>query len=701
MRRSLITVLLLSLLIAPARGQSGPQLTQSTVAGGGGVSTQGSLRVEGTIGQTSAGASSGGTFTLYGGFFAPGQGPSVMSVVRASANPATQNSSVGYLVTFNEPVTGVDATDFQLTTTGLTGASVMGVTGAGAAYNVTVDTGTPASAGATLRLDVLDDDTIVNAGGDTLGGAGAVNGNFTSGEVYAVDRIIARVNDSKVSEPSAGTTPLLFTVTLSAPAPSVGVSVGYATASGATAPATGGASCGGAVDYLTTSGTLTFSAGERVKTVSVGVCADVDSVETDETLLLNLTNPTLGTLADAQAAGVITQGTTAGTFVISELRTSGPAGQTDDFIELYNNTDSPLTVTASDASAGYGVYARGADCNATPVLVATIPNGRVIPARGHYLIVGAAYSLADYGGTGAAVGDTTFTSDLGSDASVAIFTTADVNAVSTATRLDAVGFGTGNTGAVCDLLREGNNLAAVSASTTEHSFFRKQCDFVAVVGCTTPGNPKDVGDNAADFLFADTQATDMPGVGQRLGAPGPENLASPIRRGEGGALTLLLLDQTKSSSAPINRARNSTPDPATNSTFGTLSIRRRVVNNTGGKVTRLRFRITELTTLPSPGGGQADVRAITSTSVQVSGVEDTGTCSAASLSPSCMVTVQGTTLEQQPAQPKGGGYNSTLAVGTVTLDTPLANGASINVQFLLGVQAAGTFRFYVIMEALP
>jgi hypothetical protein len=37
----------------------------------------------------------------------------------------------------------------------------------------------------------------------------------------------------------------------------------------------------------------------------------------------------------------------------------------------------------------------------------------------------------------------------------------------------------------------------------------------------------------------------------------------------------------------------------------------------------------------------------------------------------------------------------------VTLGTPLANGASINVQFLLGVQQTGTFRFYVVVEALP
>ncbi|HET6892661.1 MAG TPA: hypothetical protein VFH31_16270, partial [Pyrinomonadaceae bacterium] len=67
-------------------------------------------------------------------------------------------------------------------------------------------------------------------------------------------------------------------------------------------------------------------------------------------------------------------------------------------------------------------------------------------------------------------------------------------------------------------------------------------------------------------------------------------------------------------------------------------------------------------------------------------------------SPPCTVTVQGVTLETPPNQAMGGGYNSTV---TVNLGTPLANGASVNVQFLLGIQATGNFRFLIIVEALP
>jgi hypothetical protein len=70
------------------------------------------------------------------------------------------------------------------------------------------------------------------------------------------------------------------------------------------------------------------------------------------------------------------------------------------------------------------------------------------------------------------------------------------------------------------------------------------------------------------------------------------------------------------------------------------------------------------------------------------------------------VTVQGTTLEiatpQPPfGQPNGGGFNSSVSAGTVTLATPLANGATIDLRFLLGIQQTGSFKFYFNIEALP
>ncbi|MDT5157790.1 MAG: hypothetical protein QOH51_2147 [Acidobacteriota bacterium] len=584
------------------------------------------------------------------------------------------------------------------------------INGAGGNVSVSIGTLNPGDS-VTITFQVVIDDPY--SGGPNVSNQGTVSGSNFSNVLTDDPSIAGTANptltpvnslnifarDGSVAEPASGTTPLLFTVTLSNPAGAGGVSVNYATAddTGGTNPATGGAACdNNTVDYVTTSGTVNFAAGERVKTVSVSVCADNSAPDTDETLLLNLSGAVGGTILDAQAVGTITETSTPGTFLVSELRTSGPGGAGDDFVELYNNTDTPLTVAASDASAGFGVFKMGTDCNATPVLIATIPNGTIIPARGHFLVVGSQYSLGSY-----ATGNQTMTSDIESDHNVAVFSTADIAAISTATRKDAVGFDGNTGGGVCDLLREGNTLPPVSGTTTQHSFFRKECDFVAGVGCTVAGNPKDTNDNNADFMFADTQGTFISGVPQHLGAPGPENLQSPIRRD--AVVNGTLLDNSKSSSVSPNRVRDLTSNPGNNSTFGTLSIRRRFQNNSGANVTRLRFRIVEITTFPSPGGGQADLRAITSTNVSVSGVNDPNTCQAANGSPTtpCTVNVKGTTLEQPPTQPNGGGYNSTMADGTITLGTPLANGASANVQFLLGVQTTGTFRFLIIVEALP
>ena len=66
-----------------------------------------------------------------------------------------------------------------------------------------------------------------------------------------------------------------------------------------------------------------------------------------------------------------------------------------------------------------------------------------------------------------------------------------------------------------------------------------------------------------------------------------------------------------------------------------------------------------------------------------------------------LVTVRGTTLEQPPTQINGGGWNSTMNAGFISLGSPLANGDSVSVQFRLGVMQSGSFRFFINVEALP
>jgi hypothetical protein len=87
----------------------------------------------------------------------------------------------------------------------------------------------------------------------------------------------------------------------------------------------------------------------------------------------------------------------------------------------------------------------------------------------------------------------------------------------------------------------------------------------------------------------------------------------------------------------------------------------------------------------------------------VSGISDAGTCLASNgvATTPCTITIEGTTLEQPPAQTLGGALNSTVSAGTITLASPLAAGGSINLQFLLGVQQTGSFKFFFNIEALP
>jgi CSLREA domain-containing protein len=546
----------------------------------------------------------------------------------------------------------------------------------------------PATSGsATITLTLSDNGGTANGGQDT-------SAPQTFVITVGTDMVI---NDAKVAEPASGSTNMVFTVSLSAPATGT-VTANFTTVDGTAKDGVGEAN----QDYTPTSGTVTFNSGEQVKTISVPVLSDADNSEVDETFTVTLSSPSGATITDGTATGTITVASPAGAILISELRSFGPGpgnDPNDEFVEIYNNSDSPVTVAATDASAGWAVAATNNGCSGSPVIVGTIPNGTVIPARGHYLLVGTAYSLANYGGTGATAGNLTMSADIAANANVAIFSTADITKLSSANRLDAVGFGT-NTGDTCDLMREGSNQGALTmnlSSLGQHSYFRKLCDFVSGVGCSTPGLPKDTNDNSADFQFADTNATNA-GAGQLLGAPGPENLASPLRRDP--AINILLLDASVSGSAHPNRTRDFTP--VTNGAFGTMTIRRRVVNGTGGNVTRLRFRIVELTTFP-PAPGNADLRALTSSNeVGIGPINDAGTCTASGAgSPPCTVTVKGLTLETPPAQLNGGGLNSSLTEGTITLGTPLANGASVNVNFLLGVQTTGKFRFLIIVEALP
>ena len=102
------------------------------------------------------------------------------------------------------------------------------------------------------------------------------------------------VNDVSVVEGSAGTSGAIFTVSLS-PARTSPTSVSYATVNGSAGPA----------DYQSTSGQLTFAAGESSKMVTVPVFGDT-TPENDETFTMQLYGPSSGsTIGDGSGIGTI------------------------------------------------------------------------------------------------------------------------------------------------------------------------------------------------------------------------------------------------------------------------------------------------------------------------------------------------------------------------------------------------------------
>ena len=432
--------------------------------------------------------------------------------------------------------------------------------------------------------------------------------------------------------------------------------------------------------------------------------------------------------------------------IISEFRLRGPGADgvvpsadddDDEFVEIYNNSNSAVTVNSYDGSAGFALAASDG------ITRFTLPNGTVIPARGYYLGVNSVgYSLGAYPaatspathddagaqtfnsadapswksrlrakaaratgsrdarttggnaapesdeipGPSAATGDVTFTTQIADNVGIALFNTANPANFNLNTRLDAVG----STSELNTDYKEGAGYPAITPVSINYTFFRDLCgkggSTTGGGACPTGGLPVDTGNNAADFLFADPTGTDL-GAGSRLGAPGPQNSTSPLQRNSQFAGELIF--PCVSSSSEPNRERSFASGPASTSTFGTLSIRRRITNNTGSNVTRLRFRVIDISTYPAPTG-TADLRVISSSPTVIN-----NPCT------SLLTTVLGTTLETPPEQPNGGGFNSSLSADTITLLTPLLPGGTYDFQLVLGIQQIGSFKFYLNIEVLP
>ncbi len=223
---------------------------------------------------------------------------------------------------------------------------------------------------------------------------------------------------------------------------------------------------------------------------------------------------------------------------MSELRLQGPGpngqggdgGENDQYVDLYNNSGSPIdltnTGTQSDPSVWHLRYVDASGDVKTVALDASkLPaadNGK-LPAGGYFLLAGSGYSLS-----GTAAADQALPSTIGPSQGVQVI--APDGGLS-----DAVGMTGAHSGYYA-----GSALSAPSNTSAQFAFARK----------FNAGVPVDTNDNASDFLLVSTDPTQT-GTGAVLGAPAPRDVNSPTDRND--ILRSALLDSATGETAGPNQ----------------------------------------------------------------------------------------------------------------------------------------------------
>ncbi len=168
--------------------------------------------------------------------------------------------------------------------------------------------------------------------------------------------------------------------------------------------------------------------------------------------------------------------------VISEFRLRGPIGGSDEFVELYNLSASPVNI------GGWKIW--GSNNAGTKSSRLTITLGTVLNPGCHYLVTNSSTSGGPY--SGSVSGNQTYGTGITDDGGIAL-TRADDSIV------DQVGLSAGSA------YREGTILASLGSSNVNRGYERKP-GFPA-------GNGTDTDNNAGDF--------------QLVSPSNPQNLSSP------------------------------------------------------------------------------------------------------------------------------------------------------------------------------
>lgn len=127
--------------------------------------------------------------------------------------------------------------------------------------------------------------------------------------------------------------------------------------------AVGGITAGAGVDYLITNGSLTFADGETVKTITVPILADSDSLETNELFQVQLSNPTgKATLGFPNPATVTIVNNNSAVYGQFSVVPFGPLAESGTYTITVNLTGRIINVPVSVDYAVFGLTAQaGAD----------------------------------------------------------------------------------------------------------------------------------------------------------------------------------------------------------------------------------------------------------------------------------------------------------------------------------------------------
>lgn len=342
--------------------------------------------------------------------------------------------------------------------------------------------------------------------------------------------------------------------------------------------------------------------------------------------------------------------------VISAIRLEGPGGTSDRYVDLANTTASSVSV------AGWTLEL---DDSSTPTPTAIPLQGTIAP-YGHMLVADSGYATD------------AFAADVGADISSSFGPIATDGGVklldADSGEMDAVGFGGAPSG-----FFSGTPLTLPNTLPSgQYGWVRDYADGAFV----------NTQDNASDFSFvAESNAGDSSYGSPILGDPAPLDASSPTTHND--VLQSNLLDPN----AGLPNSPNRVYTPGSDGSPGTLLINRTLTNCTGqpttgscvnaasgtppANVTRLQFRVAQLTTQGSPGpNSQAVLVPISSSGADYSADNN-------NYSVEGMNLADGETI---------GGLNSVWLTG-VSSQSPLSPGSSINVQFAFEVLQPGHFSF--------